>query len=80
MDARACPSCGATGIVALDTDPSAGPTTNPAVVCRDCGAEWVAAGTQFAFDVPGDMTDEELDALADEIAKRMTAAVPPQGG
>ena len=79
-DARACPQCGARGILPLHQEPDegavAGTIENPVMICPVCEAEFHTTGMVWmgAVDV-GDMTDAELDELTEVLIARMLAGV-----
>jgi hypothetical protein len=66
-------------MVHLDTDPAEGPTVNPVVERPVCGRTWIAAGTQYLFDLSADSTAEELEAAAQAILEQIGADDPPKG-
>jgi hypothetical protein len=66
-DGRTCAVCGVRGIVYLDRAPEDGPTVNPLVECPNCARTWTAKGTQHAFKITDETTDEELE----ELVRRM---------
>jgi len=83
-DTRHCPTCRALGILPLDQphDPD-GSIPDPLMLCPSCQQEFRAEGMTWlgAWDI-ADMTDEELEALAealvelqDEVARGRDAVI-----
>jgi hypothetical protein len=75
-DARGCPQCGVRGILPLHQEPGEGATPgtieNPVMICPVCDAEFRATGmTGMGAVSVSDMTDDELELLADAAIARM---------
>jgi hypothetical protein len=84
-DARHCPQCGAMGILPLGQPAGDhGEIQDPVMICPICDDEFRATGMRWlgAFSPPNlaDITDDELDAWADQFVEAVLGGAVQDDG